>query len=457
MATAVCILLAILLTGWSLQKLFHEHVDRQMAQMLSWQLDQLTAQLELDAQGQPIIDPAHLSDPRLSRPYAGLYWQIDQLTHGQLPLPGRLRSRSLWDETLRLPTDASTSGQPHVHEIPGPAGQHLMVVERTIRLPGDDRRQWRLMVAGDMATIEEAKSAFYGMLSLGLAVLFGLLILAAWVQVHVGLAPMRGLRQALQAIQSGHTSRLQGRFPQETQPLVADFNTILQRNTELIERARTQAGNQAHAIKTPLAVMRQAAEQTGQSHPEVATFTQLIHEQVDLASRQVHWHLARARAAAAAEIPGHAVEIGPVIQSLLRTMQLVHADRHLSLCWDLENGSLRFAGEIQDLQEMLGNLLDNACKWAHRQVSVKVIKQGRQLVFVIEDDGSGIAPEALESAQRRGVRLDEAVPGSGLGLSIVTELAHLYQGELQLIKSTSGGLQVRLSLPRVTDAGDKEK
>ncbi|BEV72647.1 MULTISPECIES: sensor histidine kinase [unclassified Paludibacterium] len=449
LATAISISLALLLTGWSLQRLFHDHVDRQMAQMLSWQLDQLTAQFDLSPQGEPVVDPSRLSDPRLSRPYAGLYWQIDQLKNGHVLQLGRLRSRSLWDVTLRLPDDGLVAGSLHQHDISGPADQQLMALERVVRLPAAQGSQWRLIVAADMRSIHQAMSAFSGMLTLALGLLCLLLIIAALVQVHVGLAPMRGLRQALQDIQQGRASQLQGRFPQEMQALAADFNLVLQRNAELVARARIQAGNLAHAIKTPLAVMRQTAEQLASSQPGMRDISQRMQEQIDLASRQVQWHLARARAAAAAEVPGHAVEVGPVIDGLLRTMQLVHAERQLSMQWDQANGRLRFAGEKQDLQEMLGNLLDNACKWARHQVTLTVTTRQGQLQCQIRDDGPGIAPEALDAVRQRGVRLDESVPGHGMGLSIVAELAALYRGQLQLEPSPQGGLCATLRLPMI--------
>ncbi|GGY19412.1 sensor histidine kinase [Paludibacterium paludis] len=453
-ATAVTVCLALTLTGWSLHRLFHDHVTRQFAQTLEAQLDQLTARLDFDERGMPIISAGQLSDPRWVRPFSGLYWQVDRVPANRPAHPGELRSRSLWDLTLTLPDDALADGQIHRHEIPGPAGQRLMALERTVH--GEDTTQegWRLTVAGDMGPTEAAIADFSGLLALSLGILFVLLMAAAMVQVHVGLAPMRDLRRALRRIEQGKARRLEGRFALEVRPLAEDFNHVLARNADLVERARTQAGNLAHAIKTPLAILRQAAEVPGESSDGTRPLADLVKEQVDLAGRQVNWHLARARAAAAAAVPGHATDTGKVIASLVHAMRLVHAEHRLTIRCDMPPDAALFAGEEQDLQEMLGNLLDNACKWARTCVTVGAMARDNTLAIVIEDDGPGIPPEAVDTAMRRGMRLDESVPGSGLGLSIAAELAELYHGGLTLDASEMGGVRATLRLPAIPPARD---
>ncbi|MDR2880409.1 MAG: HAMP domain-containing histidine kinase [Azoarcus sp.] len=382
----------------------------------------------------------------------GLYWQVDQIKSAKTPAnqdatrTGVLRSRSLWDATLTLSPDVLADGRTHHHEITGPNNQTLMVLERVVQSDESDENQWRLIVAANMESVEEADTRFSGLLALSLGVLFVLLMLAAIWQIHVGLAPLRRLRAALRQIRHGKAHQLSGDYPQEVQPLVDDFNQVLNRNAEIVSRSRSQAGNLAHAIKTPLAVLQQAGELARQT-PETRELAQLLLEQVEIAGRQVNWHLARSRAAAAG-VPGHATPLAPVLASLIQAMKVVYAERGIEINWEAPAPAVVFAGETQDLQEMLGNLLDNACKWARSRVVVEAACQSSELIIDIGDDGPGISPEVMNSALQRGVRLDESTPGSGLGLSIVTELATLYRGRLEFSSSPElGGLQVRLILP----------
>jgi signal transduction histidine kinase len=456
-ATFVAVSVAVVMAGWVLSGLFREHVTRQFAAALTAELDQVTARFEPDAQGQPRLDPAGLSDPRWTRPYSGLYWQVDQTGGTAAPRRGVLRSRSLWDAELQAPADELADGQVHVHEVDGPGGAALLLVERTVRIASDGPTAWRLLVAADRRQTAEAAERFNGVLALSLAALLGLLLLAAGAQVAIGLAPLNALQHGLAAVREGRLQRLQGRFPQEVQPLVDDFNGVLQRNAEVVARARTQAGNLAHALKTPLAAMAQAASSARHRPDELAGLAGLVSEQVEIARRHVNWHLARSRAAAAQGVPGMRAELAPIVAGLVRVMARVHDERGVHIDAAAIAPALAFAGESQDLQEMLGNVLDNACKWARSTVRISAMPvQGTgvpRLRVVIEDDGPGIAEERREQALARGNRLDESTPGSGLGLAIVRELADLYAGQLLLSRADLGGLRVELLLPRVSTAG----
>ncbi len=439
---------ALLLAGVLLAGLFRDHVASQFAATLVAQLDQVTARLEFDAAGEPRLDARTLSDPRWSRPYSGLYWQVDAVgSDGTAARRGALRSRSLWDAVLQAPADRLADGAVHVHEVAGPSGEPLLLVERTVRPETDGAAAWRLVVAGDLRETEAAVRRFNGVLAASLGALGALLAAAGWAQVAVGLAPLRRLQQRLAAVREGRAQRLDAHVPLEVRPLVDDFNAVLDRNAEIVERARTQAGNLAHAVKTPLAAMRQAAASGGTA----AELAALVREQVDVAQRHVDWHLARSRAAATQGLPGTRTDVAPVVAGLLRVMAKVHAERGLAFVADPVAADCRFAGEAQDLQEMLGNVLDNACKWARREVHVaartEVTGAGRRLVVMVEDDGPGIAPERLAAATQRGARLDESVPGSGLGLAIVDELVRMYGGRLALAPAPKGGLRVELTLP----------
>lgn len=448
-ATLLALCAALALSGLALSELFRDHVQRQFAHTLTAQLDQVTARLEFDAAGQPRIDPLGLSDPRWSRPLSGLYWQLDRA--GDAPQRAVLRSRSLWDVTLEPPADLLAEGAVHVHEVSGPGAARLLLVERTVAAEGGAAAHWRLMVAADLAQTAEAVARFDRVLAASLAILLVLLGAAAVAQVAVGLAPLRALQRALGEVHAGRAQRLDQPFPAEVQPLVDDFNHVLDRNREIVTRARTQAGNLAHAVKTPLAALAQAGEATEPSAQGAQALAALVQEQVGLARRHVDWHLARSRAAAAHGLPGARTEVAPVVAGLIRAMQRVHAERGLSIRCEPIAPGLCFAGELQDLQELVGNLIDNACKWARSEVIVAAwaapTPAPRRLHIAVDDDGRGIPADRRERALARGTRLDEAVPGSGLGLAIVHELAALYGGSVSMAASTSGGLRVELDLP----------
>ncbi len=318
----------------------------------------------------------------------------------------------------------------------------------------------------------QAVQALRGTLLLALAALLGLLGLAAAAQVWFGLAPLRAMRQSLADLNAGTTDRLGGNLPAEVQPLVDDFNRALQRLDDGLASARTQAGNLAHALKTPLAVLRQAADAAATVHsaaampgstapgtdpgvpptPDPALHQQAaqVQEQVTRAQQHIDWHLRRARAAAHAGAHQRAsCELVPVLQGLMRVMDKLHAKRALDMALHTPPDlPATVAVEAQDLHDMLGNLLDNACQWARNEVRVGIEADGpAHLCVVVEDDGPGI-PAALRTQMlERGARLDETTPGSGLGLAIVTELAGLYGGALTLAESPLGGLCARLRLP----------
>jgi signal transduction histidine kinase len=452
--TVAGLAVAVVLAGLVLAGLFREHVQRQFEAALVQQLDQVTARLEFDGQGQPTIAAQALSDPRWLKPYSGLYWQVDAMAPDGSGRAGVLRSRSLWDTSLALQVDALADGTVHVHEVAGPQGAPLLVLERTVRAEGVDAARWRLIVAADLQATQAATAQFTRVLALSLTALLVLLAAAAWAQVAVGLKPLQALQRGLQDVQQARTTQLQGAFPAEVQPLVDDFNAVLCRNAEVVERARTQAGNLAHALKNPLAVLENSAHApTPSDGPALAD---LVRDQVQVARRHIDWHLARSRMAASVHLPGQRTALEPVVGGLVRVMNKVHAGRGLDITFALPDAPLLFAGEAQDLQEMLGNLLDNACKWARSAVSLQAqtdTRSGslRHLSVWVEDDGPGIGAAQRTQAVERGVRLDETVTGSGLGLAIVHELASMYGGRLELEPAALGGLRAVLTLPAASE------
>jgi signal transduction histidine kinase len=272
------------------------------------------------------------------------------------------------------------------------------------------------------------------------------LLLTTMFQVRFGLAPLKRISDSLAAIRSGNAERLEGRFPVEIAPLARETNALIESNREIVERARTHVGNLAHALKTPLSVMLNEA--SARSDDPLAA---KVREQVNVMRDQVARHLERARLAARAAVMGSVTDVVPVIQALARTMEKTHHGRSLAIALDLP-AEARFRGERADLEEMAGNLFDNAYKWASTRVAVEVgLEQSAPdkpvVRIVVDDDGPGLTPAERAQVAHRGKRLDESKPGSGLGLSIVVELASLYGGSLSLSSSPIGGLRAELTLP----------
>lgn len=443
MATAVAVTLAATAAGAVLAGAFRDHVERQFAIALTVQLDQLTARIAVDPQGRPVVSGEGMTDPRWAQPYSGLYWQIDTTGGGQRrPVA---RSRSLWDAVLAAPPDTAAAGRVHVHRIDGPGGQALLLVERRVLLEDAEQEPWHLLVAADLSQTSDAVADFRGVLAVSLLALVTLLLLAALAQIAVGLAPLRALAFALADLRAGRSAALQGRFPDEVQPLVDGFNQVLDQQARQLERARTHAGNLAHALRTPLTVIDQAARNASRE-PELA---EVVQEQVRAARRHVDWHLARARAAGAQPATTAACELQPAVDGLVRVMRRAHAARALAIDAAAVPPALAFRGDRQDLLDLVGNLLDNACKWARSTVRIaaRPVPGVASLVVEVEDDGPGI-PEAVRTrVLERGQRLDESTPGSGLGLSIVADLAGLHGGSLSLETSPLGGLKACLTLP----------
>lgn len=438
--TLAWVAIAIAVAAWGLRALFQEHVTQQLRAQLVMQLDLLSAAVDWEPGGRLSVRPMG-ADARLDQPLSGLYWQVDEL--GATPRVALARSRSLWDQVLELPAaPASMAAQGYqVHDLRDARGKALVAVARIVDLPEDDAPTLRLAVAADAALIAEPLQRFTRLLWTALGVLAAGLAAAVALQLQLALRPLASLRQRLADVRAGRARRLEGRFPRELQPLVGEFNHVLAENAAMVERARAQAGNLAHAVHTPLAVLANAAAR------EEGAFGALVREQVGTARRQVDYHLARARAAAAVRATGLATPVLEPVRALLRTMERLHVSRGLrfELAPTAVDGAFR--GEEQDLYELLGNLVDNAGKWARTQVRVDVRREGALLCLTVDDDGPGIPAAERARMFERGVQLDERRPGSGLGLDIVRTLAETYGGHIEALESPLGGLRMRLCLP----------
>lgn len=437
---AVWIALALAAAGLLLSSLFQDHVQRRFQAEMTNHLEQLAAGLELDPAGRPTIRQP-LSDPRFRRPLSGLYWQVGE------PGAAPLRSRSLWDGALALPADEVADGDIHHHAVAGPAGQTLAVVERTVLLP-ERPTAIRIAVAADRAELIAVTDAFDRTLALSLGVLALALITAALVQVKVGLEPLSRLRRELTEVRAGRKKRFAAAMPTEITPLVEDLNALLAHAEEIVGRGRLQAGNLAHALKTNLAVLAneaEALEKRRDGGDARAVGAAIVHR-IEIMRRHVDHHMARARAAASRGVPGISTPVTDSVTALVRVMNRLHAPAALELSADVPPAHA-FAGEREDLDEMLGNLIDNACAWARRRVAVACRAEAAGLVVTVDDDGPGLPEDRREAVLLPGVRLDESVPGTGLGLTVVRDLARLYGGDLRLAASPLGGLRAELRLP----------
>jgi signal transduction histidine kinase len=359
-------------------------------------------------------------------------------------------SASLATSTLPSPFEAKVKpdqlGQRWMN-TKGPLGEPIRVIE-IVDTKGHqpDAPRYAVSVAGPIAWLEIRNRNFQTRLAIALA-LTGLgLVTATLFQVRFGLLPLHRIEQGLAAVRSGDAMRLEGTLPAEIEPLQTELNALIQSNQDIVDRARTQVGNLAHALKTPLAVI------TNEAREDKGPVGEKIAEQAGLMRDQINLYLERARMAGRVGVIGRATDVRTVVEPIVRALERINRDRDIRIDFQCEAGA-KFQGEKQDLEEMVGNLLDNACKWANSKVRLAVFLQHevgareRRLIMTVSDDGPGLPPEQRAKLGKRGLRLDETKPGSGLGLSIVTDLAQQYRGSLKLGEGELGGLEARLELP----------
>lgn len=434
----------LLITGIVLSSLYRQTVERAFDRRLGVYIRTLVADIAAPEDPNEKFSQS-LGEPLFELPLSGWYWQILRLD----PIKTEARSsRSLWDTNLpRLadPNAPAPSGGRQGY-VRGPEDQRLRLAERIIDLGADGR--FLVAVAGDASEIEDEVRAFDGWLMITFCALGLVLLLTTTFQVRFGLQPLKRISESLAAIRSGKSEQLQGKFPEEIAPLARETNALIEANREVVERARTHVGNLAHALKTPLSVMMNEAVARADD-----PFAAKVREQIDIMRDQVAHHLERARMAARVSTVGSVTDVVPVVAALARTMEKIHRGRELSIDVEAPQNA-KFRGEQQDLEEMVGNLVDNACKWAQSRVAIEVFpersddaRHTEMVRIVVDDDGPGLSPGEREQVSRRGQRLDETKPGSGLGLSIVTELSGLYGGGLTLGNAPIGGLRAELVLP----------
>lgn len=440
-SAAVWTLVALPITAVALVAIYRGAVERNFDARLNVYLTSLIADTATSGEGSAVKSPA-LGEPLFSLPFSGWYWQITPLGTDQQAV---LLSDSLLDQRIALPSKMGVPPDPslvrHAY-VEGPEGQRLRVLEREITLENGDEgsRSYSYAVAGDGAEIDNVVSEFRTLLIIALTILGLGLVLATFFQVRFGLRPLRAISRGLTAIQAGKAKQLGGDLPAEIVPLQNELNALIKSNRAIVERARTHVGNLAHALKTPLSVI------TNEASGSRTAFAKKVSEQAELMRDQITHHLNRAQMSARSGVVGGQTPVEPVLSGLIRALKRIYQDRGLTFHFDCPK-DLVFKGEKRDLEEMAGNLLDNASKWAKSAVSVRVSSKASSIFITVEDDGPGLPKKERAAAIKRGRRLDETKPGSGLGLSIVAELAHLYKGQFSLDSSKDGGLRARIELP----------
>ncbi|MBU1538956.1 MAG: sensor histidine kinase [Alphaproteobacteria bacterium] len=439
------IVLALVLTGWALTTQYRESALRQLSSALADTIDEVVFATNAGPDG---VVVAEIRDAQTDRALSGKYWAVAELD-GEGGVRFIAGSPSLAGEQLAVPMDLpeqlrTSRGDMISFSDSGflrpPLRQPLRVAASLKSLPGRSE-PLVFMAALDRTSIENDTRQFATFTWTSLLILGLGLVIAVFLQVQIGLRPLFSLRNEIADVRKGKAARIVRSYPVEIQPLAEQVNRLLDHNQETVERQRTHVGNLAHALKTPLSVMlAEAGSQTG-------LLPDMVRKQTEVMKAQVDHHLRRARAAARAQLLGERTPIAEVLDELAVMLERVFEEKAVEIDWRAPD-ELGFRGERQDLQEILGNLMENACKWAKRRVRISAGSTGLgQMVLVVEDDGPGLPADQREAALERGSRMDETTPGSGLGLSIVVELTRAYGGKITLADSDLGGLKVLLELP----------
>lgn len=428
------LIVALVATGFLLTDLYSRALDTSLSETLDFHVESLVgALLETTDPTSPDIA---LTDPRFGRPRSGWYWAIRDSD-------GVLYNLSSSVVGINLPeiTSAADGMGRRTAIMTDAFGTEMRMVERTVTLAP---KTYQIVVTGNLSEILELVGDFRGQAFIVLGAVGVMLAVMSAMVARFAMRPIARLSQAIEAVRSGDSADVTGTYPREIAPLAEEVNELLRSNTQIIERARNQVGNLAHGLKTPIAVLRNEA---GANKGPLAD---VVLDQSGKMSAIVATYLDRARMAARTSVVGKKADAAAVMTRLVRVMRKIHPQ--VEIGWiEPAAGLAWFRGDEADLEEMAGNLLDNACKWSRGKVKVALVAERvdtvTMLVLRIEDNGPGLTEEDAGKVLRRGVRLDEKTPGSGLGLDIVKELVDVYGGKLALKRAALGGLLAELSLP----------
>ncbi len=441
-AAAVWSAVVLLIAGWSLQAFYRTETDQQLDLSLDDTLLTLAAAVNSET-GEVQFDDTKLPrDERFNRALSGRYWAFLDLD-AESEIVGRKESESFFDEDAIVATDVrkvavKQPGTIHHLDAPGPNDKQVRIGVQAVTLTG--RPTPILLYASiDRTAADTSVGSFTLRLAIALGVLAVGLIGGVLVLIRYGLRPLHEIEHKLGDVRAGRRDNLDGEYPDELAPLVKEINTLISHNRKVVERARTHVGNLAHALKTPLAVLKNEAKGSDK-------LSDLVRRQTESMISNVNSYLKRAQAAAQAEVLGARTEVKEPVEGIARMLERLHRGKGVAIDVDVDPKAV-FRGERGDFDELVGNLLENAAKWCKSRVNVTVTRSDDGMEVKVDDDGPGLPAEHRAKALERGKRLDESEPGTGLGLSIVTELADIYGGRLHLEDSPLGGLRARLVLP----------
>lgn len=440
-AATVWTIIGVIAAGVLLSGIFRHHVTAQFYDELHIHLDELQRLAHVNQSGASL--DRQLSDPRYDVVRSGYYWEIQR--EGKV----LARSDSLQGPILKTPADIVTDVDVHRHEIQGPTGALLLVEQSAWPVP--TASPIHFLIGTDRRHLESVIRTFDRTMVLALGTFAVMLVAASALLILLAMRPLSQLRSALEPVRAGHSTRLDGEFPNEVQPLVDELNMLLASTSDLIQRARTQAGNMAHGLKTSLAVLTDEAYRLRDQGITNASDTILA--QCHRMQSHVDYQIARARAVALRSAPGTIASVSKAAGDIVSALRRLHADRVLEIINTIPD-DVMVASDPQDLNEMLANLVDNACKHARAKVRISCAPTvARETVqIIVEDDGRGLPPEAFEVVFRIGEQWDSQKPGGGLGLTIVRDLARLYGGDVKLETSVLGGLRAVLELRQASQS-----
>ncbi|QUM78377.1 ATP-binding protein [Moritella sp. 24] len=455
-AAGGCCVVLILVTGFTVQRYMKEYLRSELVAKLTLSLDELLSRLELEQptlltvnnaglstpESRNVIESSalpslrllpikSLSEPRFSQPYSGYYWQIQ--TQQQI----LKRSRSLWDTQLTFRHLDDEFGLDYFVKS-GPNEQPLMIVQQKVKLPDSEVFFW-VSVAQESGSLALALQGVNRSLGIGLGLLALAVMLLILLQLTWGLRPLTTLRKELAEIENGDKAQFQYHYPQEIDPLVKDINRLLVHHQSLLEQARTNAGNMAHALKTPLSIMQNELALTTQPQ------NPLLQQQLVQMRQHIEYHLSASQIAAK-QLLGAKCSPYEQCSNAVSAFSRLYMNRNIVVDITFSE-ALTVAVDGRDFDEMAGNLIENAYKWAQSRIVISASVDEELLHIRIADDGPGMTKDECEHVINRGQRLDEQTPGHGLGLNIAVNIAQMYQGKLSLQRASLGGLEAVLALP----------
>ncbi|MBK5570779.1 MAG: sensor histidine kinase [Ensifer sp. SSB1] len=437
LTSVVVVSICLAAAFFALVQIFAESYSTRLQNELTGHINRLAAVIRFSADGKVQV-PENPPDNRFLLPYGGLYWQIDDPV-GKV----ELRSASLFDYALPLPREAHPVGVMHQYRLAGPEGKDVLVQERVLLLAAPEgKRPVRIAAAVNADEVDNARAAFALDILPYVGVLAVLLVLMSIIQLWIGLRPLDHIGRDLEAVRDRSVRRLAGPYPREVQPLVDRLNRLLETQATAMDNARGRASDLAHGLKTPLTVLTNNAL-TLREKGEIEIAGELDHLADTMLSHVEH-ELARARLTPSADQRSGDADVARIVGETIRMLQHTEAGERLSWEAGLQEG-LTAPIDPHDFRELVGNLLENASKWATSRVAVTAVRRDGFIRLVVEDDGPGVSPERLPDLLRRGVRLDRLKPGSGLGLAIVSEIANVYNLALTLENSAEGGLRAEVA------------